>query len=193
MSNYLLLGLPALLLFACADTSDRYRDLHELEMPPILPIEHTHTQTAVGADDLKPKTSALADLLAFTDDEHKPSLVIKTRPDRAWEMLMVAVKLCNLEVLDKNRQENRIQVRYDPDRKGKEPRPLDMIFNNDYAEAEYSINLKENTTGIAVLTALSKPDELEFGDDGSAELIRLLHKTIDEKIINRDKTKPEDD
>ena len=193
MSKSLLLGLPALLVFGCADTSDRYRDLHELEMPPILPIEHTHTQSAVAADDLKPKTSALTDLLAFTDDEHKPSLVIKTRPDRAWEMLMVAIKLSNLEVLDKNREENRIQVRYDPDRKGKEPRPLDMILNNDYAEAEYTINLKENTAGIAVLTSLSKPDELEFGDDGSAELIRLLHKTINDKIINRDKSKPEEE
>lgn len=192
MSKNLIAGLPVLLLIGCADTSDRYRDTHQLEMPPVLPIEHTHVQPALAADDLKPKISPLAGLLAFTDDGGKPALTLKTRPDRAWEMLIVALKLANLEVLDKNREENRIQVRYDPDTGGKEESLLDFLASNNYAEAEYTISLKEDILGIVVNTSLSKPEQLEFGEDGSAELVRLLHKTIDEKIINREPSKPEE-
>ena len=186
MLKNLVYGLPTLLLLGCADTSDRYRDTHELEMPPVLPVEHTQAQPVVAADDLKPKSSSLAALMAFEDDGTKPVLTLKTRPERAWEMVTTALKISNIEVLDKNREENRFQVRYDPDTGGKEESVLDVFFNDDYAEAEYIITLKEDILGMVVNAALSKPDELEFGEDGSAELVRLLHKAIDEKIINRD-------
>ncbi|QPK65624.1 hypothetical protein IVG45_15330 [Methylomonas sp. LL1] len=192
MLKNLVYGLPTLLLLGCADTSDRYRDIHQLEMPPVLPIEHTHTQPVVAPDDLKPRSSALADLMAFEDDGSKPVLTLKTRPERAWEMVATALKISNIEVLDKNREETRFQVKYDPDTGGKEESVLDVFFNNDYAEAEYIITLKEGVRGMVVNVALNKPDELEFGEDGSAELVRLLHKAIDEKIINRDRNKEEE-
>lgn len=192
MSKHLIYGLPALLLLGCADTSDRYRDTHHLEMPPELPIEHTQSQPALSQDDLKPKTSQLADLLDFQDDGAQPKLTLKTRPDRAWEMVMVALKISNIVVLDKNREENRIQVRYDPDTEGEEEGILDAIFNNDYPEADYFIALNESSLGMVVHVELSKPDQLEDGEDGSARLVRLLHKTIDKKIINREENKSED-
>lgn len=195
MSKHLIVGLPMLLLLGCADTSDRYRDTHQLELPPELPIEHTHAQPAVAPDDLHPKaasTSPLENLMDFKDDGEKPVLTLKTRPDRAWEMVVVALKVSNIEVLDKNREENRIQVRYDPDTGGREPRVLDVFFNDDYAETEYTIRLKEDVLGIVVNVTLSKPDQLEYGEDGSAHLVRLLHKTIDEKIIHREQNKNEE-
>lgn len=192
MSKHLIYGLPALLLLGCADTSDRYHDTHHLEMPPELPIEHTHSQPALSQDDLKPKTSPLADLLDFKDDSTQPKLTLKTRADRAWEMVMVALKICNIAVLDKNREENRIQVRYDPDTDGEEEGVLDALFNNGYAEADYTITLTKDNLGMEVNAALSKPDQIEDGEDGSAKLIRLLHKTIDKKIINREENKSED-
>ncbi|MBS4051259.1 MAG: hypothetical protein KGZ69_08650 [Methylomonas sp.] len=196
MSKHLIIGLPMLLLLGCADTSDRYRDTHQLELPPELPIEHTHAQPAVAPDDLQPKaakTSPLENLMDFKDDGEKPLLTLKTRPDRAWEMVVVALKISNIEVLDKNREENRIQVRFDPDTGGREPRVLDVFFNDDYAEAEYTISLKEDITGMAVNAVLGKPDKLEYGEDGSAHLLRLLHKTIDEKIIHREQNKTEEE
>lgn len=195
MSKRLIIGLPVLLLAGCADTSDRYRDTHHLELPPELPIEHTHAQPAVAADDLSPKaarTSALENLMDFKDDDKKPLLTLKTRPDRAWEMVVVALKISNIEVLDKNREENRIQVRYDPDTNGREPRVLDVFFNDDYAETEYTLRLKEDVLGIVVNVALSKPEQLEYGEDGSPNLLRLLHKTIDEKIIHRERNQSEE-
>ena len=192
MSKHLIYGLPALLLLGCADTSDKYRDTHQLEMPPELPIEHTHSQPALSQDDLKPKTSALDGLLDFQDDSTQPKLILNTRPDRAWEMIMVALKITNIHVLDKNREENRIQVHYDPDTNGEEEGILDAIFNNDYAEADYSITLTQENQGMRVRTALSKPDEIEEGEDGSANLVRLLYKTIDKKIIHREENTSED-
>lgn len=185
-------GLPCLLLTACADAPDKYRDTHHLELPPVLPIEHTNPQPALAADDLKPR-SALANLMAFTDEAGKPLLTLKTRTDRAWEIVATALKISNIEVLDKNQEDQRFQVRYDPDTSGKDIGLLRSLFNNNYDEAEYTIKLKDERGGVIVDARLSKPDGLEFGEDGSAELIRLLHKTIDEKILNREPDKKADD
>jgi uncharacterized lipoprotein len=190
MLKKLAYGLPVLLLTGCADTSDRYRDTQHLELPPELPIEHTHSQTAIAENDLKPKTSALSGLLSFEDHETKPKLALKTRPDRAWEIVSTALKLSGLEVLDKNRELNRFQVKYDADNtEGEEGNVLDIFLNNDYEDSEYVITLKEEILGVMVNAELSKSDE--FAEDGSAVLIRLLHKIIDEKIINRDANRPE--
>ncbi|MBD9359457.1 outer membrane protein assembly factor BamC [Methylomonas fluvii] len=185
-------SLPCLLLVACADAPDKYRDTHHLELPPVLPIEHTNPQPALAVDDLKPK-SALADLMAFTDDAGKPVLTLNTRPDRAWEMVATALKISNIEVLDKSQEDQRFQVRYDPDTSGKDVGLLRALLNNDYDEAEYTIKLKEERRGLTVNASLTKPEDLEFGEDGSAELIRLLHKAIDEKIINRPPDKKADE
>lgn len=190
MLKKLAYGLPVLLLTGCADTSDRYRDTQHLELPPELPIEHTHSQTAIAENDLKPKTSALSGLMSFEDHETKPKLALKTRPDRAWEIVSTALKLSGLEVLDKNRELNRFQVKYDADNtEGEEGNVLDIFLNNDYEDSEYVITLKEEILGVMVHAELSKSDE--FAEDGSAVLIRLLHKIIDEKIINRDASRPE--
>jgi uncharacterized lipoprotein len=190
MLKKLAYGLPILLLGGCADTSDRYRDTQHLELPPELPIEHTHSQTAIAENDLKPKTSALSGLMSFEDHETKPKLALKTRPDRAWEIVSTALKLSELEVLDKNRELNRFQVKYDADNtEGEEGNVLDIFLNNDYEDSEYVITLKEEILGVMVHAELSKQDE--FAEDGSAVLIRLLHKIIDEKIINRDASRPD--
>ncbi len=183
------LSLPALVLIGCADTSERYRDTHALELPPELPIEHIHPQAAVSTDELSTKpVSPLADLVDYRDDANTPKLILKTRLERAWDMVIVALKISDIKVLDKNREENRLQVRYDPDTAGKEESLLDIFAADKFAEADYNITLKEDILGVAVNAALSKPDQLEFGDDASAELIRFLHKIIDERIINRDAT-----
>jgi len=185
--------MPPLLIGACTDTSERYRDTHALEMPPELVIERTHTQAPVAADESKTEAvSPLAGLVNYQDDDKNPVLSLKTRPDRAWDMVLVALKLGNIEVLDKNREINRIQVRFDPDTAGKKESLFDIFSDDNYAAANYNISLKEEVMGVVVKAELSAPSELEFGEDGSAEVIRFLHKVIDEKIINRDRNKVEE-
>lgn len=192
MLKKLAYGLPALLIVGCADTSERYKDTQHLELPPELPIEHSHTQPVIAENDLKPKTSALAGLMVFEEHELKPKLTLKTRPERAWEIISTALKISNIEVQDKNREQKRFQVKYDADNtEGEEGNILDIFLNNDYEDSEYVITLKEEIQGVMVNAELSKADE--FAEDGSATLIRLLHKIIDEKIINRDTSKPEEE
>lgn len=185
-------GLPVLLVAACSDTPDRYADVRALELPPELPVSHTRPQPVVSAADMTPKASPLAGLVSFEDDGSHPKLTIMTRPERAWDMVAVALKISNIEVVDKNRKEDRFQVYFDPDTAGKEGSFFDIFSDDNYPEAEYTIRLKEGILGIAVEAAPTKPDQIEPGKDGSAELVRFLHKTIDEKIINRDRSKDKD-
>lgn len=191
MTKKILQGLPILcLMMACGETSERYRDTHQLELPPELPIEHTHQQAAVENEDLKPRASSgLSGLMLFEDVDGKPSMTLKTRPERAWEMLMTALRLDNIAIVDKNREQLLFQVRYDADIDGKDVGFLSALVNNQYTEAEYTILLKEELKGIVVNVVPSHADELDSDDDASAELLRQLHKTIDSKILNRDSSK----
>lgn len=193
MNKHLLYGLPVLLLAACGETPERYRDIHQLELPPELPIEHTHQQAAVGADDLKPKVSALTGLMVFEEVAGKPVLTFKTRRERAWEMVATALRIDDINVIDKNRDLLLFQVRYDPDIDGKQVGFVASLFNNDYPEAEYTIKLKEEVAGVLVEVAPNQANELDSSEDGSAELVRLLHRTINDKIINRDDSKSRGD
>jgi len=179
-------GLPLFLLTACSETPDRYEDARKLELPPELSLEHARSQPAIAVDDkVRRPSSPLAGLMAFEDNADKPVLTLKTRPERAWDMVVVALKISNIEVLDKNREERRLQVRFDPDTAGKEESWLDLFASDNHPEAEYNITLKEEILGVVVNAALSKPDQVESGGDSSAELLRFLSKVIDEKIINR--------
>lgn len=191
MMHKILQGFPlVLLMMACGETSERYRDTHQLELPPELPIEHTRQQAALDHDDLKPRASSgLSGLMLFEDVNGKPRMTLKTRPERAWEMLLTALRLDNIAIVDKNREQLLFQVRYDADIDGKDVGFLRALVNNQYTEAEYNILLKEEIKGVVVNVVPSHADELDSDEDASAELLRQLHKTIDSKILNRDSNK----
>lgn len=185
----LVFGLPALLVIACTETPERYRNLQNLELPPDLPITHSRSQSVVAVDDMKPKASPLAGLVSFEDDGRNPRLMLTTKLNRAWDMIAIALKLGYIEVLDKNPREKRFQVRFDPDTAGKEESFLDIFSADTYPEANYDIRLTEDILGVDVKVEAVNSGQIEPGTDASAELMRFLHKTIDEKIINRDRSK----
>lgn len=190
MSKKLLSGLPLLILAACSEPSERYRDNHQLELPPELAIEHTQQAVATDNEEQKPHASTgLSNLMAFEEIDGKPHMVLKTRPERAWEMIFTALRLDNVAVVDKNREKMLFQVRYDADIDGKDVGLLGSLINNHYPEAEYNILLKEELKGIIVNVTPSHADDVSGDDDASAELLRLLHTTIDSKILNRDTSK----
>jgi uncharacterized lipoprotein len=193
MLKNLLYSLPALLLAGCSGSTERYRDTHHLEIPPTLPIEHTQSQAAVGADDMKPSSSPLAGLIAFEEAAGKPVLTLKTRMERAWEMVATALKISDIEVLDKNRDLNVFQVRFDADNEGQDVGLIRSLLTNRYPEAEYTVTLKDESAGVVVNAALTNADSVAADEDGSPELVRLLHKVINDKIINRDPRKTEDE
>jgi uncharacterized lipoprotein len=188
MPRKLFYSLPCLLLAACADTSEKYRDTHHLEMPPTLAVEHTNSppvETETVGDNVAKKKSILEGVEQLAEKDGKPILQINTRLDRAWDLTETALQLANIEVLDKNRNDLSFQVNYDPD-----GHALINLFNNQYDAEDYTLTLKEANTGIEVSARLVRKtanSETQEGDnDASAELIKRLHQVLQEKIINRD-------
>lgn len=186
MPRKLIYSLPCMLLAACADTSDKYRDIQHLEMPPTLAIEHTANATEVEAEsEMTPRKNSLLDgIERLIEKDGKPVMRINTRLDRAWDLTETALKLADVEVLDKNRNELTFLVNYDPDRSG-----LIGLLTSQYDEAYYTLTLTEAVTGIEVSAKLAEKgaygDSQEGFEDASAELIKRLHQVLQEKVINR--------
>jgi len=201
MVRKLLYGLPYFLLAACADTSDKYRDTHHLELPPTLAIEHTNTAPAEPDTLAKPKTesgsettaqksanSELDKLILLVGSEEKPTLQMKTRFDRAWDLVERGLQLAEVEVVDKNRDIGVMRVRYVADGQGKGRRFINSItsfFSDKFEDTEYTLTLDKDKriTDIRVdKVASAKPadgnGEESFNNDDSASLVKLLHKTI---------------
>ncbi|MDD1621784.1 MAG: outer membrane protein assembly factor BamC [Methylococcaceae bacterium] len=193
MPRKLIYSLPCVLLAACADTSDKYRDIQHLEMPPTLIIEHTasaptetsDTPTETISGKATKKKSILEGIEQLAEKDGKPILQINTRLDRAWDLTETALKLADIEILDKNRNDLSFQVNYDPDARG-----LLNFFSNQYDAANYALSLKEATSGIEVSAKLAQKtangETQESAHDASDELIKRLHQVLQEKVINRD-------
>lgn len=188
MPRKLIYSLPCVLLAACADTSDKYRDIQHLEMPPTLVIEHTNSapvEPETVSDSVTTKKSLLEGIEQLVEKDGKPILQINTRLDRAWDLTDTALKLASIEVLDKNRNELTFQVSYDPDGRG-----LLSLLTNQYDEASYTLTLKEATTGIEVSAKLAQKgvygESQEGYNDASSELIKKLHQVLQDKVINRE-------
>ncbi len=185
MFRKLIYSLPCVLLAACADTSDKYRDIQHLELPPTLAIEHTASAPVETESQTTPrKKSILEGIEQLAEKDGKPILQINTRLDKAWELTETALKLADIEILDKNRNELTFQVNYDPDGSG-----LLTLFNDQYYPADYTLTVTEAITGIEVSAKLAEKavnGETQHGyNDASAELIKRLHQVLQEKIINR--------
>ncbi len=118
------LPFVSLLLVACADSPDKYRDIKHLEMPPTLAIErNTSTpvkssrssaaSTSTSNSETKPKSASDLDKLIYiTGDDQHPVLQLKTRFDRAWDLINHGLQIAEIEVIDKSRDEGKIRVRY---------------------------------------------------------------------------------
>ena len=114
----------SLLLVACADSPDKYRDIKHLEMPPTLAIErNTSTpvkssrssaaSTSTSNSETKPKSASDLDKLIYiTGDDQHPVLQLKTRFDRAWDLINHGLQIAEIEVIDKSRDGGKIRVRY---------------------------------------------------------------------------------
>lgn len=201
MVRKLLYGLPCFLLAACADTSEKYRDIQHLEMPPTLAIEHTNTAPEEPDTIAKPKqegdsaaaakksaNSELGKLILLVGSEEKPILQMKTRFDRAWDLVDRGLQLAEIEVTDKNRDAGIFRVRYVADGQGKGRRFINSItsfFSDKFEDTEYTLTLDKDKriTDVRVDKLVgSKPSdgngEESFNNDDSASLMKLLHKTI---------------
>lgn len=114
--------LPCLsfLLVACADGPSKYRDIKHLEIPPTLAIERNTSapikssrNTSTNNSETKPKSASDLDKLIYiTGDDQHPVLQLKTRFDRAWDLIEHGLQLAEIEVINRDRYEGKIRVRY---------------------------------------------------------------------------------
>lgn len=180
--------LASCLMAACSDSSEKYRDLHHLELPPTLPIEHRANADAEVATSLdaemkaaSTKKSPLAGMLKLVEDNDRTSLQINTRIERAWNLTGTALILANLPVIDKSGPDKSYLVRYPAD-KG-------LLADLWSSQQEYHLNLKEigDSTRLSGRLAdkTSTGEDQSGGSDESNELIRRLHEVLQEKVINK--------
>jgi hypothetical protein len=181
----------SLLLAACSSPPDRYRDTQHLELPPTLVIEH-HGNQPVDADEplakalAKPKNSLMA-LLVFNDDEKNPSLMLKTRLERAWDLVLTAIKVTEaMQLVDQSHDDAKFEVIFDADHVSDDVGFFQELMNNRYEPIKYTITLvSRRTEEIVVEVVPSDPGDAKESDNGSAQLKRVLAKTIENKILDR--------
>ena len=197
--------LSVLALFSClilsgcfGEPASRYRDTKDLELPPTLVIEHNPNNSGVVSDvSVKPKSEKVSDqvrnkatnsdlnnLIILAGDDAKPSLQLKTRFDRAWDLIFHGLQLAEIEVIDQNRDTGVIKVRYVADGKGKGRgiiSSMTSFFTDSFQDTEYSLTVDKDKRVTEVhankLTTDDKEQE-SFNNDDSGALIKLLHKTI---------------
>ena len=119
---------------------------------------------------------------------------IKKLVDRSWALVEQALKLSEIEITDKNREEGVFYVLFDPDNQNSgDSESTDSItlffFNDEYDEAAYQISVAWIETDTEVRAELVKQidsdllddeDEVDFEGsvDGGAMLLKALYKTI---------------
>ncbi|MEY4211393.1 MAG: hypothetical protein RLZ92_1774 [Pseudomonadota bacterium] len=185
----------SLLVVACADSPEKYRDIKHLEMPPTLAIERntsapvkssrgSASSTSTSNSDTK-STSDLDKLIYITGDDQHPVLQLKTRFDRAWDLINHGLQLAEIEVIEKKQAEGKIRVRYIAGQETKGEgliSSISSLFGS--SESEYTLTLDKDSkiTGVHI-DKLESNEKLQdgaedIGTNDAAKLADLLQKTI---------------
>ena len=193
--KYSLLILISLVLVSCAESrSSRYKDTSHLEMPP--EMEVVETEDVVVDKYEKLTNTGLGDkYVSYTGPTEEPVMKIKKLFDRSWVLVEQALKLSEIEITDKHREQGVFYVNFDPDaRDSKDTELIDSVtfffFEDEYDEAAYKLTVKWNETDTKVTaelvnqvnTDLLDDDEDEEEFEGSVDsgviLLKKLYKTI---------------
>lgn len=178
----------SLLLVACADSPDKYRDIKHLEMPPTLAIERNTSAPVKSSRNSETKQKSASDLdklIYITGDDQHPVLQLKTRFDRAWDLINHGLQLAEIEVVEKNLLERKIVVRYVAGQESKANgfiSSIGSLFSN--RDSEYTLTLDKDSkiTGVhidKVATDEKLQDGAEYSSNNDASsLATLLQKTI---------------
>ncbi|MCF6202435.1 MAG: outer membrane protein assembly factor BamC [Methylococcaceae bacterium] len=196
--------LIVLFTISCSDVQQaKYKDTEYLEVPP--EIKMTKKTPVVVEDDVKdeidedePADKGLGKNILLVGTEKKPVIKIKKKFDRSWELVDQALKLEEIEITDKDREQGVFYVSYDPD--NQHPADSSLIdkmtfffFKDEYEEASYKLTVlkQENETEVTVEQIESDTNDLlDDGedndmagiiDDGSM-LLNTLYKTLREDL-----------
>ena len=141
---------------------------------------------ASTSSETKPKSpSDLDKLIYITGDDQHPILQLKTRFDRAWDLINHGLQLAEIEVVEKNLLERKIIVRYVAGQENQANgfiSSIGSLFNN--RDSEYTLTLDKDSkiTGVhidKVATDEKLQDGAEYSSNNDAtSLATLLQKTI---------------
>jgi len=188
--------LIPLLLSACAEVKNtRYKDTHELEMPPVMKIDERPKRQKPQEE----KNAGLGDIVSLAGSDALPVIKLKKMFDRSWSIVEQGLKLSEIEITDKNRGSGVFYLKFDPDsQESKDSGMMDslsfFLFQDDYEEAAYKLTVvwRESDTEVSVELVDQESDDLlddgeddiEGSIDSGAKLIEKLYKTIRDDLPN---------
>jgi len=198
LKNSWLLFLITLFVGACSEAKNtRYKDTSVLESPPVMDI--VEKPKAVVKETEKIENTGLGDVVKLVGSDEQPVIQIKKIFDRSWDIVGEGLKLSEIEISDKNREEGVYYLRFDPDnRSSKDSGLMDsmafLFFTDDYDEAPYKLTVIWKDSSTEVTAELVDEQSDDFLDDGKgdfdgsvdsgAKLIKALYKTIRDDLPN---------
>lgn len=193
--KYFLSVLISLVLVSCAnDDKARYKDTSHLEKPP--EMEVVETAKVVVEEDKRIKNKGLGEEnVSYTGSAENPVMKIKKLFDRSWGLVEQALKLSEIEITDKNREQGVFYVNFDPDAQdSKDTELIDSVsfffFEDEYENAAYKLLVKWRETDTEVTAELvdqvntdlldddEDREDFEGSVDGGARLLKTLYKVI---------------
>ena len=185
-----MLSLISFVLISCAEgEKSRYKDISHLEMPPEMEI--AETEPVVVGEYEKLTNTGLGDDVSYTGSDESPVMKIKKLFDRSWVLLEQALKLSEIEITDKNREQGVFYVNFDPDaRDSKDSELIDSVsfffFEGDAAAYKLKVEWRETDTEVTAElveqdnTDILDDDKGDFDEsfDGGSKLLKRLYRTI---------------
>ncbi|NOR68082.1 MAG: outer membrane protein assembly factor BamC [Methylomarinum sp.] len=187
--------LIPVLVTACSDIkATKYQDISDLEIPPEMVI--VEKPKVLIEDSEVIKKTGLGKSVSLAGLGKEPVIKIKKTFERSWAIVEQALKLNEIEITDKNRDEGVFYVLFDPDAKQAGSQITDTItfffFEDEYVEAAYKLTVvwRDSDTEVTVelIDQVSNDilddgeDEFEDTIDAGTKLLKTLYKTIKDDL-----------
>lgn len=187
--------LFALLITACSELKNsKYKDTSYLEMPPEMEIIATPDGVVTAYNDTK--DTGLGTNITLAGSAEKPVLEIKKLFPRAWNIVEQALKLNEIEITDKNRDQGIFYVLFDLNKKTPANKGLLTFFSSkdEYKPSAHQLTVvwRENTTEVSIKLLKSADNDLLEDDedrdnfdnisDAGKTLLKTLYKTIQDDL-----------
>lgn len=184
MQKLLITGLSGLLITACSDTPEKYRDIKHLELPPTLAIERNTssapTRGSVSSSSPEaPKPSSDLDRLIYLGGEDlHPVINLKTRFERGWDLVDHGLKLAEIETVEKDKEKGTFRVRFeDKNSSASLMKSVTSLFDISYADIEYTLTLDKDL-GRSTPVHIEKLKQDDPAENAAKTLATLLIDTI---------------
>lgn len=164
-----ILFFSALLMISCADIkSTRYKDTSHLEMPPTMEIVEKPIVEEAKKEEIE--KTGIGENVSLARSAELPVIKIKKLFDRSWDIVEQALRLSEIEITDKNREQGVFYVLFDPDvLKSEDTGLVDSMrfffFKDDFAEAAYKLTVAWRETDTEVSVELADRTTSDLLDD----------------------------